>query len=196
MRTCSVNGCGSAHYGKGFCQKHLVRFKKYGDPNGGQFHAPVDVRFWRNVDRAGDAECWNWKGTSASGAYGTIGLGGRGAGSTLAHRFSYELHKGPIPDDMLVMHTCDNRACVNPAHLKLGTYSDNTLDAVTKGRWPQSRHGKYVRGADHGNSKLTEEIVRAIRVSLLPDTQLARVLGIDRTTVADVRTGRTWSHVT
>ena len=114
-------------------------------------------RFWPKVDRsAGPEACWPWTGTqNASLGYGQIGRGGMGAGMAYAHRVSYELANGAIPDGMCVLHRCDNPPCVNPAHLYLGTIADNNRDAKAKGR--------TALGERNGQAKLTDEQVREIR---------------------------------
>jgi hypothetical protein len=91
---------------------------------------PLAERFWEKVDKSG--ECWLWTGALASNGYGRITpVTGVSAG---AHRVSYELHNGPIPKGMMVMHSCDVPSCVNPDHLSLGTAKDNMADMWTKGR--------------------------------------------------------------
>lgn len=88
-------------------------------------------RFWLKVDRSDTNGCWEWTGTKRGYGYGAFAYQGV---TVVASRFSYELHYGPIPDGMLVLHRCDNPACVNPSHLFLGTNKDNTRDMIDKGR--------------------------------------------------------------
>src|SRR5690348_1346681 len=76
--------------------------------------------------------CWEFTGSLNNGGYGVIGFKGK---VWLAHRLSYYFHNGEIPKGLLVCHKCDNRKCINPDHLFLGTYMDNYNDMVAKGRW-------------------------------------------------------------
>lgn len=94
-------------------------------------YRPLDERFWEKVDKTGD--CWLWTSPPRSGGYGGIGepITGR---MLAAHRVSWELHYGPIPDGLCVLHQCDVRLCVRPDHLFLGTKQDNTQDMIAKSR--------------------------------------------------------------
>lgn len=99
-------------------------------------------RFWAKVSVRGPDECWPWLAGQNGDGYGLIRVGPASAGSVLAHRVAYELHYGPVPIGLNVLHTCDFRACCNPRHLFVGTQSNNLLDASQKGRLA---HRNYMR---------------------------------------------------
>ncbi len=92
---------------------------------------PLETRFWKKVVK--HEGCWGWTGATSRG-YGKLGKGRGGEGSVYAHRVSYEIHYGPISDDIDVLHKCDNPPCTNPEHLFSGTAKDNAQDMVRKGR--------------------------------------------------------------
>jgi hypothetical protein len=147
------------------------------------------LRFWSLVQKT--ESCWLWMGRLQPDGYGVLDIGHR---MTRAHRFSYELHKGPIPDGLCVCHNCpggDNRRCVNPDHLWLGTVGDNNRDQTVRGRRP--------RGERHGMARLGEGTIRLIRdryaAGNVSQRQLAREFGISQTHVGEIVRRRIWKHV-
>lgn len=95
-------------------------------------------RFWDKVNKSDDG-CWLWTGAVTTTGYGVFQRGRRGERLHKAHRFSYELHFGRIPDGRLVLHSCDNKTCVNPAHLSIGDHSRNIKEAWSRGRRKPSK---------------------------------------------------------
>lgn len=147
-------------------------------------------RFFASFVRGEPSDCWPWLRAINRLGYGTIG---RGPGRhDRAHRVSYELHVGPIPQGLHVLHSCDNRACVNPAHLRVGTHADNMRDMKERGRQ------NAARGERAGLAKLTAEQVLAIRARRAAGERqiaLAREYGIDKTQVWNIVTRKVWKHV-
>ncbi len=127
----------------GFCEKHYIRFRKYGDPHAGKKnHGTVYERLAAKIDYEGPNGCWLWTGGKSNKGYGVISSGGKDKRNLLAHRVSYEFSVGPIPEGLSVLHSCDNPSCVNPAHLRCGTTQENIAEAYQKKRkdrpvfWP------------------------------------------------------------
>lgn len=165
-------GCGqNTKPGRRFIWGHSLRTRHI---------PPLVERFWNKVNRAGPDACWLWKASLGTNGYGLIGVNGR---TVTASRFAYELANGPIPPDRFVLHTCDNRACVNPAHLFLGDARTNSLDMVSKGRHGASTSpDQWARGERQGGAKLTSEQVLAIRseyaAGKVSMSQLAKKYGV------------------
>lgn len=140
---------------------------------------PSENRFWEKVDKKSDDDCWEWRGSINSGGYGNMWINHK---SISAPRFSWEIHNGKIPKDMCVCHHCDNRKCVNPIHLFLGTNQDNIDDKVRKGRHPTGEKAAW--------AKLTWEKVREIRSKYIPKKVsfrcLANEYGVSWVTIREI----------
>jgi DNA-binding transcriptional regulator YiaG len=148
----------------------------------------VEQRFWEKVDRSG-GECWEWTGSLRYG-YGQLMTCKQGKQRLLlAHRLSYLWHKGD-PGELCVMHICDNRKCVNPEHLMLGTRADNQRDMARKGRAPRGERGAHAR-------LRTDQVleIRRQRLNGVEQNELAARFGVSQPTISDVEHRRTWAHV-
>lgn len=155
-----------------------------------------------------DSGCWFWQGTKNSCGYGYFYLGkghvggGKGTG---AHRASYYLFKGPIPEGKFVLHTCDNRNCVNPAHLFLGTQLDNMRDCVEKRRNCRGERmsrfvkGKAVSGENHYKTRLKSsdiDKIMLLRNTGLTYKQIATFVPAAPSAICQIYNGKRWSSTT
>lgn len=186
---CTIEGCLKKSVCRGMCHMHYSRWQRHGDPH--KLVNPwgsVEERFWRHVEKTDG--CWNWTGFLNWAGYGRLSVGNRKMRS--AHRLSFEMHGGEIPRGMVVMHTCDNPACVNPGHLLLGTMKDNTQDMLAKGR---GNH-RCPQGEGNPNNKLTADQAREAKFGPAMGSELARRFGVSQTTISDIRKGRIWGHLT
>jgi hypothetical protein len=156
----------------------------------------VKDRFARRVGPPTETGCTLWTGHVDGNGYGHVVLGKReGHGrSELAHRAAWILANGTIPGKLYVLHDCpggDNRACVNVAHLWLGTHADNMADMTAKGR--------QARGERAGRAKLTADTVKAIRARYaqggITHVQLAAQFATTEVNVCAILSGRTWKHL-
>lgn len=185
---CTIDGCTRPCKGRGLCNTHYQAWLRKHRANDGPSAAEIDS-FWSKV--AVNDDCWWWMAGAGRDGYGVISIG---AYPVKAHRFSWELHFGEIPDGMCVCHRCDNKLCVRPDHLFLGTTQDNIADRDSKGR--------QIKGERHPDAKLTEETVRLIRSRYKRGCPtngiraLAREFGLCRSSMRAVVFGDTWKDVT
>lgn len=158
-----------------------IRINRYG------YYEASDpfVRLERAIERIPFSGCWLYLGRTCRG-YANFYLRGR---YHKAHRASWLMFRGPIPKGLHVLHRCDVRCCVNPAHLWLGDDADNAADRDAKGRH------KALLGEEHGMHKLTVDDVIRIRTSGLPARLLAKELGVCESNIYYIRAGKSWRHV-
>lgn len=143
-------------------------------------------KFWANVQK-GDG-CWEWQGCTEKDGYGVFFMWGR---QWRAHRLAYILTHGHVLPNVSVLHECDNRRCVRPDHLFLGTNTDNMADRYNKGRSASGEH--------HGRAILTESIVLTCRDRFYAGNETARALareyGVGESTMLDAIHGKSWRHI-
>ena len=153
----------------------------------------LDERFWSKVERPNPEGCWNWTANKNNKGYGLFRPGGV-APKALAHRLSYEAANGPIPKGGLILHSCDNPACVNPAHLRVGSHKANVADMDQRGR----RVSNAPKGAANHNAFATDDqIIAMLReyVAGARANDLADKYGFTRSAVRDPLGGKSWSHL-
>ena len=139
-------------------------------------------RFFNKVS-INENGCWIWKGAKSSPGYGSFHYICNGKKHTRAHRVSWLLFIGEIPDGLNVLHKCDVISCVNPMHLFLGTQADNIMDCIQKGR-------------PHVGYKLNKDQAMTIRNEpILGCRKLAKIYNVDRTVIMKIRRGEIWKSI-
>lgn len=161
--------------------------------------SPAILRFWKYLSKDGPihslvGQCWKWLGyKTKENGYGQFQIDGV---NVLSHRYSYQLHYDKIPEGLFVLHHCDNKGCVNPSHLFVGTIQDNTDDMINKGRSAESR-----KGEDHCMRKLKEEEVIEIRQRYKRGSRtngggaLGKEYGITQSQISNIVNNLHWRHI-
>lgn len=183
LKLCTITDCQSPQVAKGFCDKHYRRMLIHGSLEAARIHGDDETRFFSRVEKTDT--CWLWTAFKDWKGYGLFSCAKK---IIKAHRYSYKLHKGEIPEGLWVLHKCDNPPCVNPEHLFAGTVQDNVADMVAKGR--------NSKGETHGTAKLLTsdvlEIRRLYATGEHTQKELGQMFGVSAKAVGGITTRRTW----
>lgn len=187
---CKVDACDKPARHIGLCVAHYKRQYRYGDPLAGapaHYATPEEAFAARTV--AMPSGCVHWTGSNDNKGYGHLRTNRK---LIKAHRYAYMRVYGAIPAGKVILHKCDNPACVNVEHLMLGTQLENVRDMDLKRR----RVNNQPKGEAKPNAKVTPEIVRAIRSDPRRQVDIAAHYGISQAVVSKIKLQQTWRHVT
>ena len=179
IKTCQIDDCENKHVARGLCGKHYHRLWKNNEIK----IRTAKERFEEKYIPVTESGCWLWQGPLDSGGYGRFLI----KKTKLAHRASWMIFIGQIPDGMCVCHKCDVPSCVNPNHLFLGTTNDNIQDMVNKDR--------HARGERASAAKITEKQVLAIRSDDRMLKEIAKDYGLAPNTVCMIKKKQKWKHI-
>lgn len=186
-QTCSVPGCNKPATSLGMCKKHYTRFSRYGHTDKQSFQGESLEKKLSRFTVNEKTNCWEWTGNKSNSGYGTFAHEGK---KLYAHRESFKFHNGPIKKCLYVLHKCDNKLCMNPDHLFVGSAKDNSEDMMKKGR--------QAKGADR-QPKLTKSQVLELRTlsesRKLSAPALARKFSVSLPTVHSILAKKTWKHI-
>lgn len=190
MKACTIDGCEGKYEALGFCNMHYKRHNKGQDMKAPSLQCTRnEPDFLDNYIPVTETGCWLWTGSLVGGGYGRFGVDGE---DKIAHRYSWELHNGPIPKGLNALHKCDTPACINPDHLFIGTQKDNMQDCVKKGRYVAPT------GERNAQSKLKNEDVikiRKLRKQGLTCEALGGEFDVSGSTICQVCNNKAWKHV-
>lgn len=141
-------------------------------------------RYVDKIDFLGPSDCWVWKACGTIWGYGQMWFEGK---MCSAHRLALHFNGVKLDPSDKVIHSCDNRRCCNPSHLRVADQAENIRDAMRRGRNP--------KGETHGCHKLTETQVRSVLASDKTAKQLAKKLRVSIHAIYDIRQGRSWRHI-
>lgn len=190
---CTLESCGRPQKAKGLCQKHYQRLWAYGRTGQIRFTGgTLEERLAERYTIDSTTGCWEWTGHIDQHGYGRIDstdqCNGKSRSYAMAHRISYELHVGGIPEGQFACHRCDNRKCISPAHIFLGTHADNQFDKVAKRR--------HTRAEQVETAKLTMAMATSIRIMFARGShvisQLAAIYGLDEKSIWSLLKGQSW----
>jgi hypothetical protein len=178
--------CGKRVNARGLCDTHYKQHKRAGTlPERTRLtHVEINDRLKHLSIVDAETGCHNWRGRINKNGYGVLGYNYK---NWLAHRLSYILKYGEIPDGVKACHKCDNPLCINTDHLFLGTQTENMNDMFSKDRGAV--------GAAYKRSELTDELVLRIKIDKRTQLEIAKDYGVSRTNISAIKTGRAWSHV-
>ncbi len=204
MATCSAPDCESDVYAKGFCRPHYKCFNRIGRPIPDRvtIHGSIEKKFAIKSKGRNESGCWIWGGGLNKNGYGSLRDGVKMKG---AHRVSWEIHFGQIPEGLSVLHKCNNPACVNPVHLKLGDHTENMDDRKNNGKpWHSDvfrrKLGNRMKGREitwgakisEATRKLTKEQAGDVLTRIQNGERicdLANELGMHRTSISKIKAG-------
>jgi hypothetical protein len=183
---CSI--CGKNAVARNLCPAHYSKLQKQGRFKGEKSrytgHMTLPERLEYLSERVTESGCQIWTAHVSKKGYGRIGVNNK---VMMAHRVAYEVANGAIPKGMAVCHRCDVPSCINPNHLFLGTFYENSMDMVKKGR--------HKHGESHFAAKLTDEDILKIRSDNRSGSQIAKDYGISKNYISNIKLKKNWSHV-
>jgi hypothetical protein len=185
QRICSVDGCDKPWSCRGYCAAHYAQKLYRGEIIAVATRPGSRMQFIKDAVSSATDDCLEWPyGKSDTGYGGAILYDGR---KVSPHRLVCELAHGRPIEGLQACHSCGNKACVNPRHLRFGTQSDNEKDKIA--------HGRKLMGEDHPWTRVTADMVIEIRSSPESAAVIGKRLGLGRGYIKDIRTGRSWGHV-